>query len=60
MAEWNEKGDKRNPLDVLIERERHSCKGCRFRIVDTCFGKTVKACRLGRKKMRKCSKKSLV
>lgn len=55
MADWQTKGDTRNPLDVLIERERYSCNGCRFRIVDMCFGKTVEACRLGRKKARKCS-----
>ena len=28
MAAWNRRSETRNPLDVLIEREAHTCAGC--------------------------------
>lgn len=55
MADWEKQSDLRDPLEVLIGKERHLCKGCRFLLVEVCFTRKVELCRLGRKKLRKCS-----
>lgn len=55
VANWERSSDTRNPLDVLIERESRTCKGCRFFAVETCFGEPVKVCRIGMRKVRKCT-----
>ena len=55
MANWSHQHETSDPLSQLIAKESRTCKGCRFRIVEQCFGETVEICRLGKRKMRKCS-----
>lgn len=50
-----EKWETRDPLEVLIRRERHKCTGCRFLNSDRAFGQVIESCGLGRRKVRKCS-----
>ena len=55
MAAWEKRSELRDPLDVLLAKERWTCKGCRFLHRETAFGVPVEICRLGKKKLRKCS-----
>lgn len=42
----------RDPLEILIDRERHEtpCKGCRHDDTQTVFGKKVPGCAIGRRR----------
>ena len=45
----------RSPLDILIDRESRTCKGCKHVISMMCFGNLIHACQKGKKKRnRKC------
>lgn len=40
----------RDPLDIILEREAKTCKGCKHADSLMVFGKTYEACNKGRKK----------
>ena len=44
----------RDPLEIMMNREAKTCKGCRFHEAHSVFDRAIEICRLGRKKLRKC------
>lgn len=55
MSNWNRQHETRDPLDLLIEKEARTCKGCRFHSIEKCFGQAVESCGLQMRKIRKCT-----
>lgn len=45
----------RDPLDILIENERRTCKGCAHLIVERVFGEDHKFCTKRRQAGQRCS-----
>lgn len=43
-----------NPLDILIQREARTCKGCAHKLVLIVMGDKLEACSKGKKKMVRC------
>ena len=45
-----------NPLDVLVEQEARSCKGCKHLDAIRIAGQLVQVCNKGKKPFKKCPK----
>lgn len=45
----------RDPLDILIEREERTCKGCAFERKERVFDVKIKICAKGRRHGKKCT-----
>lgn len=45
----------RDPLDILIEREERTCKGCSYEKTERVFDVKIKICAKGRRYGKKCS-----
>lgn len=45
----------RDPLDILIEAEARTCKGCQFEVKEKIFEVVVTACKKNRKHGKKCT-----
>lgn len=48
------RGDYRDPVLILMDRENRKCNGCRFFSTERVFDRILTTCGLGRRKVIKC------